>query len=244
VGTEEKNYCSVVADPLDSDALFTLPLDEFTAARNALVKRLAAKGDDGEATRVKSLRKPSVTAWAVNRLAHDHSRDLAKLLEATDAVTAARNASDLRRTTAERTKVLTRLVDAARSILEESGRSAGNAQLEKITQTLQTGSTSEEYRDDLVNGRLQADLEPSGFFGAVVDFEPTGPAIDHKARAEQKRADELRRKAAAAEERAAKLDARARQLEETAAEARTAADRARSAAEEARSRAQEAAQPG
>jgi hypothetical protein len=232
-----------MAEPIDSDALFALPLDEFTSARNALAKRLAAKGDKEAAAAVKALRKPSVTAWAVNRLAHDHSRDIAKLLKATDDVTGAPSAAELRRTTADRTKILSQLVDAAGSILDEAGRAASGSQLEKITQTLQTASTSKDHRDDLVRGRLQGDLQPSNFFGGVVDFAPTEPAVDHKTRAAKKRAGELRRKAAAVEERAAKLESRAQQLEELAAEARSAADKARADADEAIARAEEAAGP-
>ena len=45
------------------DALFQLPLDEFTAARNALAKEA---GKDAPA--LKQLTKPPVAAWAVNQL--------------------------------------------------------------------------------------------------------------------------------------------------------------------------------
>jgi hypothetical protein len=248
-----------MAEPIDIDSLFALPLDEFTSARNALAKRLAAKGEKDQAAEVKALRKPSVTAWAVNRLAHDYAREVGQLLKATEDVSGSRDASTLRRTTAARTKVLSDLVEAARSILDEAGRTASGGQLEKITQTLQTASTSDEHKDDLVKGRLQADLEPSGF-GEVVAFAPqeagrgVGSAatqtsgaesqtIDHRARAAKKKAEELAKKAAAAEERAAKLESRAEQLEEMAAEARAAADKATAEAGRARARSEEAAQP-
>jgi hypothetical protein len=46
------------------DELFQVPLNEFTAKRNALVKTL--KGAD--ATRVRTLSKPSTVAWAVNQV--------------------------------------------------------------------------------------------------------------------------------------------------------------------------------
>ncbi|MEQ1912869.1 MAG: hypothetical protein ABMA15_28900, partial [Vicinamibacterales bacterium] len=46
------------------DALYALPLTEFTAARNVLAKTL--KGD--AAARVKKLEKPGVVAWATNQL--------------------------------------------------------------------------------------------------------------------------------------------------------------------------------
>ena len=49
--------------------LYGLPLDEFTAERDAVAKRLRADGEREEAARIKKLRKPSVPAWAVNQAA-------------------------------------------------------------------------------------------------------------------------------------------------------------------------------
>jgi hypothetical protein len=50
------------------DALFKLPLAQFTAARNALATRLQKTGQNADADRVKALRKPPVSAWVVNQL--------------------------------------------------------------------------------------------------------------------------------------------------------------------------------
>jgi len=50
------------------DALFKLPLGEFTPARNALAARLKKAGEQAEADAVKALPKPSVAAWVVNQL--------------------------------------------------------------------------------------------------------------------------------------------------------------------------------
>jgi hypothetical protein len=231
-----------MAEPIDADALYALPLDEFTSARNALAKRLQSKGDEKAAAAVKALRKPSVTAWAVNQLAHDDSRGIKRLLKATDDVANAGDASSLRRATAARSKVLSELVEAAGSILGDAGRGAGSAQLDKITQTLQTASTTDDHRDDLVHGRLRGDLEPSGF-GEIREFAAPGMTIDHRAAAAKRKAEELAKKASAAEQRAAKLDARARTLEEQASDARANANRAQQEAERARTRA-EAAERG
>src|SRR4030095_1217058 len=52
----------------DVDALFTLPLAEFTGARNALAARLKKSGRGDGAVNVKALAKPSISAWAVNQL--------------------------------------------------------------------------------------------------------------------------------------------------------------------------------
>ena len=49
------------------DRLYAAPLTEFTGARNELVKRLRKAGDKTRAEHVAALRKPSVTAWAINQ---------------------------------------------------------------------------------------------------------------------------------------------------------------------------------
>src|SRR5688572_16322677 len=66
-------------DAADIDALFQLPLSEFTAARNALAARLKKAGKAQEAAQIKSLAKPSMTAWAVNQLYWEH-RDVFDIL--------------------------------------------------------------------------------------------------------------------------------------------------------------------
>ncbi|HEX6580351.1 MAG TPA: hypothetical protein VF195_05715, partial [Actinomycetota bacterium] len=53
------------------DELYGLPLERFTAERDALAKELASAGDRDGAARVKALRKPVVAAWAVNLLARE-----------------------------------------------------------------------------------------------------------------------------------------------------------------------------
>ena len=50
------------------DALYQLPLDQFTSARDDLAKRLRADGQAEQAEQVKALRKPPVAVWLVNRL--------------------------------------------------------------------------------------------------------------------------------------------------------------------------------
>ena len=51
------------------DRLYGLPLEEFTAARDDLSKRVRAAGLRDQADEIKALRKPPVSAWAVNQLA-------------------------------------------------------------------------------------------------------------------------------------------------------------------------------
>src|SRR4029453_8730605 len=54
------------------DELFGLPPEEFVAARDDLARRLKREGDAKAAARIKALRRPPLSAWAVNRLARQH----------------------------------------------------------------------------------------------------------------------------------------------------------------------------
>lgn len=68
------------------DALYQLPLDQFTAARNELAKRLSADGQAEQADRVKALRKPTVAVWLVNRLVREDELDVQRLLKAGESL--------------------------------------------------------------------------------------------------------------------------------------------------------------
>ncbi len=50
------------------DRLYALPLNEFTAARDDVAKRLRGEGERELADEVKQLRKPPIAAWLVNQL--------------------------------------------------------------------------------------------------------------------------------------------------------------------------------
>ena len=79
----------------DIDALFRLPLGEFTAARNALAAKLKNAQRADEAARVMGLAKPPVSAWAVNQLYWRHREPFERLLAAGDRLRTAQ-ASQLR----------------------------------------------------------------------------------------------------------------------------------------------------
>ena len=71
------------------DALFGLPLDEFTSARNDLAKRLRAS-DAEAAEAVRALPKPTISAWTINRLSREDRDGVTALLEAGAALREAR----------------------------------------------------------------------------------------------------------------------------------------------------------
>src|SRR5947199_10289755 len=66
------------------DALFVLPLADFRGGRNLLAERLKKDGRAEDAERVKSLRKPPVSAWVVNQLYWRHREAFDRLLSTGD----------------------------------------------------------------------------------------------------------------------------------------------------------------
>ena len=172
------------------ERVFDSPLDEFTSTRDAIVKELKSQGNGDVAAEVKSLRKPTVSAWAVNQLARGEADDIRRLFEIRDEMASAGNAASLRKGVDERKKLLVTLVARAEKILTEAGHAPTATTTERITQTLQAGDTDED-RDAIVEGRLSKDLTPSGF-GGLGGF--TGFAEESDDDAEAEEADRLETK--------------------------------------------------
>lgn len=151
------------------DRLYGLPLEEFTRERNETAKRLRNEGERAAAGRVQDLRKPTVSAWAINQLARREKLLIRSLLNAVDRVRKAqekmvkggsperlREASDAER------KALGELVNRAERLLTESGRESHSVR-DRIDRTLRGAATDPDARHLLARGRLSGDVDPSGF---------------------------------------------------------------------------------
>ncbi|MGH2820044.1 MAG: hypothetical protein ACRDJ5_05265, partial [Actinomycetota bacterium] len=122
------------------DDLFGLPLEEFTRARNDLAAELRRGGDREGAARVKALRKPSITAWALNQVARSHPEDAERvvvagerLLEAQRGTPGGDGREGMRRATSERREAVAALARRAAAALEEAGAAAGRTHVDRIT---------------------------------------------------------------------------------------------------------------
>jgi hypothetical protein len=235
-----------------ADRLFALPLDEFTAARNELARRLKKDGDDDAAEQVRALAKPSVAAWAVNQLARKEAEAVRSLLNLASRLRNAqerslkgeRAADELRAAQAEERDVIRTLTQRAGDILREADRPASGTTLERVSSLLRAAAVAEPGRTSLREGRLSGDVEVSGF-DAFAGLEVSGarrsaPAGDDLAeRRRQKREAEQRRKKL--EKQVRELSAQAQAAEQEAERARRAADKAEAAATERRREADSAA---
>ena len=157
------------------DELFGLPPEEFVAARDDLAKRLRREGDAEAAKQVKALRRPPLSAWAVNRLARERGRALGPLLAAGERLRAAHQAAlagegaaELRSAAKAEREAVAGLVATAMELLGEAGHPTTDATRDRVAATLHAAAASPEAADLVRNGRLTADLDPSGF-GTATD---------------------------------------------------------------------------
>jgi hypothetical protein len=153
------------------DRLYTLPLGEFTAARNQLAKRAKKAGDAEAAERIRRLVKPTAPVWAINQAARADQTAVRELLNAADAFRRAQEraltredaASSLRNAQRAEREAVRRLATGARRALEQDGRPLPRTQLDRIERTIDAAALDEEARPLLQAGRLTHELEPAGF---------------------------------------------------------------------------------
>ena len=128
----------------DIDALYGLPFEQFTKARNELAAELRSEGDTEAADRVKELPKPSKAAWAVNQVMRTQAKDARALLEAGEnlrkvherVASGKAGVGDLREAVESEREVVGRLTDAARGLMSGEGRGLSDSVLERVTETL------------------------------------------------------------------------------------------------------------
>ena len=222
------------------DELYGRALGEFTAARNELAKRLRKAGQKEDAERVAALAKPSISAWAINRLSRAEREGMQELLEAGKDVVGAqkealagKGAEGFDEAARRQRETVRGLLRASENVLTAAGHRPSDAVKERISSSLRAASMDPEGRVLLERGRFTEDFESAGL-GLLTGLAPPK-------RARTPRSDRAQRQARLREARAAVEAARKeerRLSEETAAaeeEAERAAERARALAAEAES---------
>jgi len=223
------------------DRLYQLPLEEFTAARNALAK---ASGDSS----VKKLEKPVVAAWAVNQL-YWHERKLYdEVIKTSGQMRTAHqqmlagNASDVKAAEVFHANAMRKAKDAIRKIVEAAGNAASDGVMTPVTEMLDALPTTDRP------GRFTKPFRRTGFealHGVTISPRPSERAPRPESRslddgdvARRKReAEEL----AMAKERLRFADAAQREAEAALERAQRALERAERARERVEKELEEAA---
>jgi hypothetical protein len=162
--------------PDEAVELFREAPEGFVAARDALAARLRDEGRDDEARAVKGLRKPTVVAWALNRLSVDEPDGVRRLLDAGAEVRAAQQAAlsskrgateRLRAAGVTRRAAISELVAAATTALSGAGRSSAT-HADALAQALDACSIDPDSGATLMAGTFDRPPGPSPGFGGVL----------------------------------------------------------------------------
>jgi len=172
------------------DALFTLPLTEFTSVRNTLAARLKKEKRTDEAERVKLLTKPPVSAWAVNQLYWNHRDEFEQLIatgkrfHTAQASRSAAKAANMRDSLEARRQALAGLSDLAAELLQDAGHNPSQDTLRRVTTTLEALSTFALLPDGPTPGRLTQDVDPPSFelLASLISGDATSMPVEPSAR--------------------------------------------------------------
>ncbi len=233
------------------------------ARRDQLAGQLRQAGDKAAAAQIRSLRRPTTAAWAVNQLAATHPEQLSALValgerlrRAHEAVLEEGNAAGVREVTGERRRLVAELADTGMRMLGKGGE----AQREKISQTLDAVVADRNLAELVCTGRLTKELAaPTGFGDPELLLgEPELPPLraegprpevggEDQQRAERRRRgleqreraarmerlrSEVARKEGEAARAVEKVEVLRQELQDTAQRLAVAQQRAKSAAEE------------
>ncbi|MUK03591.1 ANTAR domain-containing protein [Vibrio cholerae] len=172
-----------------ANRLYALPLDEFTAARNAAATSARKEGDRELASALRALPKAASSAWLVNVLVTRRRDEIEQVLELGASLREAQSGVDrahLQALGQQRQRLLSAVARQSLEAAAELGHDVGPAALPGVEQTLRAALADPAAAAAVLTGRLVRTLEASGWdpvdlTGAVGGpFEPpgTGPVED------------------------------------------------------------------
>ncbi|WP_394249637.1 hypothetical protein [Arthrobacter pityocampae] len=159
-------------------ALYVLPLDRFTAARNAAAKDAAQDGDRELAAALRALPKPSSAAWLVNVLVDRRRGEVEQVLELAASLQEAQASVDRAQLHAlgqQRQRLLAAVARQALDAAAEVGHDVGPAALPGVEQTLRAALADPAAAAAVLTGRLVRPLEATGWDPVDLDGAVAGP---------------------------------------------------------------------
>ena len=150
---------------MDADtvrSLYALPPSEFVAARNEAAQRAERKDAAAE---IRKLRRPTVSAWAVNLLVADAPADVAALAELGERLRSAQTemrGADLRALSAERNRTVSALVRRASALARNAGHPLVGGAEREVETTLDAAVADPDSAEAVRSGALTKALAYSG----------------------------------------------------------------------------------
>lgn len=166
------------------DDLYAAEPEEFVAARNALAKQLKAAGDKDTAAEVAKLRRPPVSAWALNQVARSRPDEIeAVMTAAADLAGALADpaGADLRAIQRAFRSAIEAVVRTTLDVVSSSGRNPSPGLQQAIQATLQAAAVDDGIALALRSGVLAEDEPAPGFL--FVESDVASPARPATARA-------------------------------------------------------------
>jgi hypothetical protein len=250
------------------DQLFAASLDRFVAVRTELAALLAREGHKEDSRALKSIHRPSVSAWATNQLVRRARDDVEAFFEADDHLRQAQHAMLTGQSERASYQALAEVFREAtnglgasiREMLTSVGRNADPPLVERVLANCRNAAVSEDRRKQLLGGQLEDDIAVGeddlvGLFGAMpvgtapsapprvaVTAKASAPEQARRAREEQLRLqkEELLRRLQAARDDEEAAAKRVEQAKTLVTQARAACDQAREQLDEADRAAKEA----
>lgn len=162
-----------------ADLLYGRPPGEFVAARDELANSLRAAGRTAIAREVKRLRRPTMSAWALNLIARREPERLAELLALGPAIGRAQRLGrldELRTLADRRAEHVAALIRAARAALSEAGHQMSSDIALDIETTLAGALADGDVAERVRAGRLDRPIEYAGLGPApVLRLVPSAP---------------------------------------------------------------------
>ncbi len=168
-----------------AEELYGVPPQDFTRVRDERADEARAAGNRELAASIKRLRRPTMSAWAVNTLVRRRPEEIEDLLalggRLRDAQTRHRG-PELRELDRQRKQMLATLSRQARELAAEAGQRLSDAAEAEVLQTLHTALVDPAAAHTVRSGRMSAPLSYSGLgpLGAVApDESPVAVVTAH-----------------------------------------------------------------
>lgn len=149
-----------------ASALYALPLDRFTEARNAAAKQASQAGDKELAAVLRRLPKPASAAWLVNLLVTRRRDEVEQVLDLGASLKEAQAGLDRAQLQAlgqQRQRLLAAVARQSLEAAAEAGVDIGAAALPGVEQTLRAALADPAAAAAVLTGRLVRTLEASGW---------------------------------------------------------------------------------
>ena len=157
-----------------ADELYGLPPEDFIRGRDACADQAGTSGDRELAAWIKSLRKPRISAWALNQTVRRHPEEIEQLVALGARMREAQarlSGPDLQQLGRQRREVLAVVGRLVREVAAELGHPLSEAAESEVQQTLHSALADPSAAHTLRTGRMSAPLSYSGLgsLGEAID---------------------------------------------------------------------------